>query len=254
MRSVSNALRLLLLLSEQEEIRLSDASEQLGLSVAATHRLFATLKSHSFVEQTRVQGPYSLGSVLHEIAERRNPERLLIEAAKSELLDLAERTGETSNLLCLRGPDVVFVDGVEGDQALRVATRVGDRIPAYATASGKVMLARLDSESIWDLYPHGVSPLTGNTVRSVLDLVSELKEVRVKGYAVNVDESLAGVVAIGVAIEQRISPVSAAVTLSMPSQRYPQERTSQFIDELERSAARIAAEMQRLSGARGPAI
>jgi len=47
--SVDNALRLLLLLAEQPRIRLTDASNYLGVASSTAHRLLAMLQYRGFV-------------------------------------------------------------------------------------------------------------------------------------------------------------------------------------------------------------
>lgn len=254
MKSVSNALRILLLLSDRGSVRLTEAGELLGISTSALHRLLTTLKAYSFVDQDRPHGPYTLGIALPQILERRHPEQLLLSAARSELQRLQRATNETANLFSLRGSDAVFIDGVEGTQALRVATRIGDRVPAYATASGKVMLAELNFEEVWDLFPHRLGAMTEHTISTVLDLTEELRQIRSRGYALNVNETLDGVVAVGVPIRQTVSPVQAAVTVSLPFQRYESERLDLIITELQASAETISEEMNRLSGLRYIAV
>src|SRR5215212_2895129 len=64
--SVENALRLLVILRDREEIRVSEASAELGVARSTAHRLLAMLHSYGIVEQ----GPnraYRVGPVLAEI-------------------------------------------------------------------------------------------------------------------------------------------------------------------------------------------
>jgi DNA-binding IclR family transcriptional regulator len=49
--SVDNALRLLLMVRDRGEIRLSEAREALGVAQSTTHRLMAMLACHDFVRQ-----------------------------------------------------------------------------------------------------------------------------------------------------------------------------------------------------------
>ncbi len=49
--SVDNALRLLVILRDREEIRVSEASTEFGVARSTAHRLLAMLHSHGLVEQ-----------------------------------------------------------------------------------------------------------------------------------------------------------------------------------------------------------
>ncbi len=65
--SVGNALRLLLLFRERKAIRLSDASDYLGVANSTAHRLLAMLVHREFVEQEPGQRTYIAGPALVEI-------------------------------------------------------------------------------------------------------------------------------------------------------------------------------------------
>ena len=56
--SVDNALRLLLLLGEQPQVRLSEASRYLGVASSTAHRLLAMLAYRGFVRQDPVSKAY----------------------------------------------------------------------------------------------------------------------------------------------------------------------------------------------------
>ncbi|MGG1909855.1 helix-turn-helix domain-containing protein [Microbacterium sp. NRRL B-14842] len=53
MESVDNALKLILLLGEEHELRLTDAGALLGVATSTAHRLLAMLAWRGFVRQNR---------------------------------------------------------------------------------------------------------------------------------------------------------------------------------------------------------
>jgi hypothetical protein len=141
--SVDKALRLLMLFREQTRVRLSEASEHLGVAHSTAHRLLAMLAYHGFVRQERDSRAYVAGPALVEIglaAIRQMDIRL---HARPVLEDLAASFAETAHLAVLEGASVRYLDAVESSRALRVAARTGATLPANCTASGKAMLAVL---------------------------------------------------------------------------------------------------------------
>jgi len=54
----------------------------------------------------------------------------LVAAGHPHLARLGAELDETVNLVVLDGAEALFVDGVQGRQSLRVATRTGVRLPA----------------------------------------------------------------------------------------------------------------------------
>ena len=73
---------------------------------------------------------------------------------------MAAATDETVNLIGLRGAYIVFLDGVESAQTVRVGVRTGDQLPAYTTAGGKALLAQLPTKEIRALHPRTLAART----------------------------------------------------------------------------------------------
>jgi DNA-binding IclR family transcriptional regulator len=102
----------------------------------------------------------------------------LLRVTRPFLQDLFERTGESVHLAVPAGPDVRFVDGIEGDQPLRVGLRTGARMPAYCTSGGKPMLADLDWSEVEALHPHGLPRWPYAKLRDLPSLRRQLARVR----------------------------------------------------------------------------
>src|ERR1700761_4070421 len=66
--SVDNALKLLLLLGEQPQIRLSEATKYLGVASSTAHRLLAMLAYRGFVRQDPASKAYLPGPALTGVA------------------------------------------------------------------------------------------------------------------------------------------------------------------------------------------
>src|SRR6202021_115022 len=66
--SVDNALKLLLLFSEQAVVRLTDASGYLGVAASTAHRLLAMLQYRGFVRQDPATKAYAPGPALTSVA------------------------------------------------------------------------------------------------------------------------------------------------------------------------------------------
>lgn len=248
MKSVANALRALLLLNEFGELRIVDLSVRLGLAKSSAHRMLATLRSFGFVMQDEESRAYRVGPAFFDVAMTQSPDQRIIAAARRELESLAARTRETVNLLVLRGPDAFFLDGIEGTQTVRVAPRTGDRIPAYSTAAGKLLLAEHTPDEVYRLYPNGLQRLTPKTHSSPHDLVQELREIRRQGYAINIDESLDGVSAIAMKLMDFRGQAVAAVTVSVPSSRFDDEALPALIEPLRAAAQAISHQLTHGAG------
>ncbi len=244
--SVDKALRLLMLFREQTRVRLSEASEHLGVAHSTAHRLLAMLAYHGFVRQERDSRAYVAGPALVEIglaAIRQMDIRL---HARPVLEDLAASFAETAHLAVLEGASVRYLDAVESSRALRVAARTGAALPANCTASGKAMLAALPGSEVAGMFAEGALPaLTKRSLTSLPDLLAELREIRERGYALNIEESEEGVASVAVPILGRADAPVAALVVSAPVTRLD-------ADSAERIGARLRADADRLSELVGP--
>ncbi len=249
--SVDNALRLLMLFREQTRVRLSDASEHLGVAHSTAHRLLAMLAYHGFVRQERDSRAYVAGPALVEIglaAVRQMDIRL---HARPVLEDLAATFAETAHLTILEGAIVRYLDAVESSRALRVAARTGTTLPANCTASGKAMLANLPDSEVAALFEgpgfngpgsDGRSKLPSLTRRSVTSLTrlqAELRRVRERGYALNTEESEDGVASVAVAVLGRRDSPIAALAVSAPVTRLDAETGNRIATRLRVEASRL---------------
>lgn len=103
--------------------------------------------------------------------------RLLIgiaRAAAPHMIELMQQTQEGVILGVLDGTEVVYCHLVETPQAVRVHTRVGDRIPAHCTSTGLALLAELDDATLAALLPATLPPFSPHTITSRAALLREL--------------------------------------------------------------------------------
>ena len=145
--SVDRALRLLLLVAQRSRVRLSEASEALGVAPSTAHRLLAMLVFHDLVRQED-RHAYVPGPALATIARAVVQEADLRELARPILEDLAATADETVHLSALDGRMVRYLDAVESTRALRVTARTGRTVPAHYAAAGKALLAALTPNQV----------------------------------------------------------------------------------------------------------
>ena len=239
--SVDKALRLLMLFREQSRVRLSEASEHLGVAHSTAHRLLAMLAYHGFVQQERDSRAYVAGPALVEIGLAAIRQMDIRQHARPVLEELATNFAETAHLAVLEGVTVRYLDAVESSRALRVAARTGAALPANCTASGKAMLAVLPESEVSALFAEDTLPaLTKQSVTSLPDLLAELRQARDLGYALNIEESEDGVASVAVPILGRNDAPVAALVVSAPVTRLD-------ADSAERIAASLRDDANRLT-------
>ena len=235
--SVDKALRLLLLLRDRGEVRVTDVSAELGVARSTAHRLLMTLAHHGFVAQDRVSRVYRVGRSLYEIGLTAAGELDVRRKARQHMERLSAQLRETVNLLVLEGSGCRFIDGVEGDRPIRVTSRTGTLLPAHATAGGKLLLAELPPDELDARFPDGLTSVTDRTITTLSDLHAELAVIRQHGYAVNRGESEPDLYAVAVGVRDHSHRAVAALAVSAPALRANYAQLEALVGPL-RSAAK----------------
>lgn len=247
LRSVGNALRLLVLIQQHGNLTLTDAAHHLGVAPSTAHRLLAMLAYHGFVEERSNSRGYVLGPTLVNIAETAAGSLDLRSIARPHLEALSLEVQETVNLMLLEGRDIVFVDCVEPPKPLRIGSRVGLRRPATATSAGKAILAALSSAELDLLFPpdQPLPALTELTLSDRASLDAELAVIRSRGYATNFGESDPEIRGVGVAIPGVVRHLRAGLAIAAPATRLVDEHVPEVGAAAIRAARRISEALQR---------
>jgi len=211
--AVDRALQLLSLLRDRGRLSVTEAAHELGVVPSTAHRLLSTLGRRGWA----VQGDkrlYEAGPELVVPPPRAAGIPEVVRRLRPYLAALYEELDETVHLMVLSGADARFVDGIESERTLRVGLRVGTRMPAYATAGGRAMLAELPADAVTDLHPGGLRPWPGAHAMTLEELAAQLERVRAQRFCLNQDESEPGVVALGASLGTSAGEPRAALTVA----------------------------------------
>ncbi|MCP9972586.1 IclR family transcriptional regulator [Actinomadura madurae] len=140
--------------------------------------------------------------------------RGLREAALPFLEDLYEATHENIHLAVLDGTDTLFLEKVTGRRSMPIVSRVGGRLPAYCTATGKLFLALGPPLRLERVLAAGLVRYTPHTIIMPGLLQRELARTADRGYAVNREESEAGVSAVAAPVLDHRRHVIAAISIT----------------------------------------
>jgi len=215
-QSVSHALDILESFTKTEdELGVTELAKRLSLHKNNVFRLLATLEHRGYIEQNKATENYRLGPKTLQIGSIFIEQRECRRQARPVLEQLSLASGETAVVGVLRGNKVITMDIVEPDRTVRAVARVGAMLPAYCTAVGKAQLATLSPMDIERLYPEPrFSPMTDRTIATREVLLTDLKKITEKGYALENEESEVDVRGIAVAVKDRAPEVAALEGLS----------------------------------------
>ena len=112
---------------------------------------------------------------------------------------LSEVTQETVNLAVLEKQEVVNIDQVIGASGVVSYNWVGKRNPISCTSTGKVLLAYLPQQER-KRFLKKFEPCTDHSIQDMNVLVSQLEEIRHKGYGYTLEELELGLNAVAAPI------------------------------------------------------
>jgi DNA-binding IclR family transcriptional regulator len=241
-KSVDNALRLLVLLGERQQLTLSEAAGHLGVAKSTAHRLLAELLYRGFAVQDGHR-LYRRGPRLAVAPPPDATPRSFTSVARPYLRELRQSVNETVHVMVLEGNSVRFVDGVEDEHELRVGLRIGVLLPAHCTAGGKALLAELPPARLRSCYPRDLPSVPGDAIRDLPSLQRHLVGVRRRGYATNINESKPGMSAVGVCVRSSLGSPVAACAFSVPSARSSPARLRELATVLRDATTRMSRDL-----------
>lgn len=219
-QSVSRALDILEILNEKSRLGISEIGEELGLDKSTVHRLLNTLKCRNYVRQDQSSRKYSNTYKLFQMGTVEVYRLGFIRKAKPYMEYLAGETGETVNLAVLDGSKTMYIDKLESPEVIKADIGIGTTYPAYVTSLGKAILAFLPEEKVVGLFgDENFVRYTPSTIATLEDLLSELRDVRRMGYAVDNEEFIRGLVCIASPLINSTGDPLAAISVSYPRYR-----------------------------------
>ena len=132
-QAVANALRLLHVFRDEDEIGVAELARRLDLPKNNVFRLLATMVEYEFIEQCKVTGRYRLGLECHALGQGFRRARPLLERARPILDKLLEDTGETVHLAVRDGFEVVHLKARAPAREIAIGVRTGRRAPVHCT-------------------------------------------------------------------------------------------------------------------------
>ncbi|GAA3107495.1 hypothetical protein GCM10010464_83010 [Pseudonocardia yunnanensis] len=244
LESVDRALRLLALLPEQRQLRVTDVSRELGVAPSTAHRLLSTLAHRGFVTADVNTRTYRTGPAFWALTAAAQPADDLSVRLRPHLRRLSESVEETITLIVLDGLFCRFISGVRGARPLRTIVRVGTVLPCHTVSGGKALLAELPPRKLRALFAgHRLLPMTRRSIATLNELSDELETVRELGYATNVGESEDGITAVAMPVRRPDGTALAAVAVSAPTARIGAVPSRALLDPLQEAVSRIGEDL-----------
>jgi IclR family KDG regulon transcriptional repressor len=240
-RAVDRALQILCCFDDKNPERgVSEIAQVVGLHKATTHRIVTTMVNLGFLERAGAGQKYRLGIQLAELGFQVIRRMDLRREALVPMTHLTESVDEACDLSIYDHGDVFCVEVIQSSHALAISARVGMRLPAHCTASGKTFLANLPETELNAILAKPLHAYTYKTITSPNDLLQELAKIRQQDYAVDNEEFETGVRAVAVAVHNHDGGVIAAISVAGLSTRFTPERIQEITGALQEAAHAIS--------------
>lgn len=241
--TVTRVLDILDAIAESERpLSPTEIADQLAIPKASAHRLCVALEEHGYL-QTRLNGRgLQAGNRLNRLALGVLSAAPLQAARRAILSTLSRDIGETCNIAVPDGAEMIYFDRAETHWPVRVNLQIGSRVPAFATAGGKMYLSSLSEIRRERVIKNTrLERHTANTLMSHSALARELDLTADRGYALDNQEYIDGMVALAVPVTNYQGRLYATLSFHAPCMRVPFSAVSDFLPNLLAASEQLGA-------------
>ncbi|QIO25334.1 IclR family transcriptional regulator [Haloarcula sp. JP-L23] len=223
LKSVNQSFKIVDYLHESGGSTLSQTAEDLDMPLSTVHIYLSTLVETGYV--VKCDNEYHSSFQFLRMGGEMRDRMALFQAAKPELDDLQEKTGEHTNATVEQNGYSVQLYKSHSPESIDDDAPLGDHLHLHSTATGKAILAQLAEETVSEIVAkRGLPALTDDTITDEGVLHEELETVRERGYSINRGEHFPGVSAVGTAIVSEPDDAVGAISISGPISRMDPDR------------------------------
>ena len=216
---------------EEREQGATEISEALGYGVSSTYHLLNTLKECNLITQNTNTKKYQLSLKMWQLGMSAYRKNHISIALKPFLIDLKNKTGETSNLTVLDRDKIVYIAQEESDKLIKMFTQTGASAPLHCTAAGKIFLAYKTKEKRDEILKnYNLTYFTENTITDKEQLLKELDIVREQGYGFDIEERDEDVSCVAAPIFGLQDEVIASLSISGPNTRFTERNIKEWVN------------------------
>jgi IclR family acetate operon transcriptional repressor len=218
-RSLGRGLEILEMLARSDiPCGVSDLARRLGIDKATVHRLLKVLDVHGYVQRDWSTRRYSCSPRILELSAQLLAHMSLPLQARPYLKELVDGTGLSAHLAVLARSTLqwaVYVADERSASHVQVDVRVGQMAPTHCTAVGKALIAYVAGPLLQTLAHRGaLRKFTSTTITDYGALVSHLRKVRERGYAIDDEEFHVDIRCVGAAVRDHDRHVIASIGVS----------------------------------------
>ncbi|MGI9196832.1 MAG: IclR family transcriptional regulator [Candidatus Nanopelagicales bacterium] len=230
-----------LIASKDNFVSLQMLARETGLPKPTLHRMLTNFVAEGLLVRQTDKRLYGTGPRLRAFAETLLMNATQNGARHTVLRALVQELGETCNITTLSGGEVLYLDRVETSEPLRFHLGPGSRVPIHCSASGKLLASQLPESTRQVLLGHAeLERFTDQTITDLDALEAEITESRARGYAVDAEEFIQGLVCFAVLVPGSRGRSSQCIAVQGPSVRLSLADADRVLPALRRAAQALS--------------
>jgi IclR family KDG regulon transcriptional repressor len=244
MSALTSAVSILRLFSaERCELSVTEVARLLGMPKSTASRLLKAMLHEGLLANVGSTARYRVGHLLLELAGLYGQRSSLMELTDGALGAICRDARHGGYISILDGADVLVLRAYLGTETLRVVTPLGSRSQAFATSTGRALLARLTDKEVRTLHRSRLAPPSPNAPTDIDDLLARLNRIRRAGWSEAIDEAVPGVGSVAVSIRDAANAETFAFCLSFPAHMVSQIERRRLAARLIEAAKSIAPQV-----------
>lgn len=231
-RAVQSTLDIVAALQERNGAGVTELADAVGVSKGTVYNHLVTLKENGYVVKDE-NDTYHLGLKFLDISHAVKSQIPILDLVKSEVNKLAEESDEMALFTVEEHGIGVCLHVAYGENAVQTPLHVGYRSELHHTAVGKAILAHLPRERVEEVLDRrGLPEVTEYTITDEDELFEELEEIKERGFALNEQETIHGLVGVGAPVKNQDGTVLGALSIIGPTSRMDDERLHEELPEM----------------------
>lgn len=196
-------------------------AEELSIPLPTIYRLLNALTEEGFAATAPsgrfIPGPRLRSLVLNSLQYEPN-----VTERRAILRKLSNQLGETVSLSVPEGTKLVYFDRVESHWPFQINLKIGDPLPLYCCASGKLFLSSFESAAAVRVFEDIERSIRArNTITKKKLFAEELKKIADQGYALDDQEWFDDMVGASVPIKNANGALCACLSTHALNTRKP---------------------------------
>ncbi len=227
--------------NDHPELGVREIARQVDYHPSTVGRILITLTSMGILTRDKSNHRYKMGAKVLKWGAVYLANLNLQAITRPYMEELRLKTNETVSLYVPSGNERVLIERLESTHFIRVVAQVGQRMPLYAGASGKVFLSFLPHEKREKILKNmHIERLTPQTIVDIEDLQKEIKLIQENGYAVSRGERVEGAYSVSAPLFDFRNQVIGAISISGPTNRFSDEKIIEYSGLLVKATNQIS--------------